>query len=340
MSVGIVDYEICLPEKAITAEEISAYGSYTADEIKSSLRFKKKHLFDGDQILSLAKTAADKLMKRQNPQLKKQIKTVLYANTGLYDYQLLSHAAVIQNSIGASNANALDVSNGCNAICSSLALARDSLQSLNKDEKKYVLIVLCDRLSAVVNYGDRNLLPFFSASDGAAAILVGISDYKLQLCANSLLTDGKFAYINKLNVGGTHWLRHGKNTANHNYYISMDMKDEAYHELTNGTLADGYLKVINNALAEEGITHHEIKYVCLTQHSKKTFDLIRKTLPFPKNCYIDTCWENGHICNVDPIFGINKLFTTKRFNHGTYIFLLSAGIGYNWGAQLLKFSQR
>lgn len=259
----------------------------------------------------------------------KELDFIIYCSNGIYDYQFWSPSAYLQNKIKANKAVTFEINNGCNAATAGTFLAKNLL--LN-ESFKYGLVIVSDTLSKLINYNDRNSFPLFSFADGASAMLVGRNQHSNIILSQALHTDGRFSECNKLFSGGTKEFEH---TA-FNKFISVDYHGKKTIELRNSAMFNNYVKVITNAIKSAGLKISDISLFLFNQNSISIIDKVTKELDIPQSKLYSIREHYGHIGAVDTFFALEQCINKKIIKKNDIIVLASTGIGYHWGAQVIK----
>ena len=173
-NVGIVGVGIYLPEKRMTAAEISEAtgGKWSEDAVVNKLGIIEKRLpsedaCDGTQEMGalaalecLKNTGVDPL----------EIDAILCITEEWKEYPLTTSACYVQDRIGAKNAWGIDVQNRCCTSVSAMKIAKDML--IADDEMNMVLVCGGYRNGDLIDYTDNDVSFMFNLSAGGGAILL------------------------------------------------------------------------------------------------------------------------------------------------------------------------
>ncbi|MBN1089267.1 hypothetical protein JNO11_12070 [Pantoea sp. 1B4] len=97
-----------------------------------------------------------------------------------------SPAAKVAEQLGATQAHCFEVVNFCNAGATGIAIATGWV---NANPEKTALVIICDRLSGLIDHADSASRALFNFGDSATALLVGIECPLLTLSACDMQTD-------------------------------------------------------------------------------------------------------------------------------------------------------
>lgn len=160
-----------IPPKVVSNDEFAEFIETSDEWIRSRTGIGQRHISDDKSNNQMAVEAAKKAIADSG--ISPEEIDLVIVSTCTPDYFYPSTACMVQGTIGAVNAAAVDV----NAACSGFIVAMDMAHKyLNFDEYKYILIVASERLSPQLDFEDRASCVLFG--DGAGAVVVTKSDKK------------------------------------------------------------------------------------------------------------------------------------------------------------------
>jgi 3-oxoacyl-[acyl-carrier-protein] synthase-3 len=115
---------------------------------------------------------------------------VLYAGSGEWDLPFWSPAAQVAAELGIGRAHCFEVSNFCNAAMTTVQLAADKI---TLGHAEYVLVLVGDKLSKLVDYSDPDSKALVNFGDAPAAILLSRDCYAFDVLCSSMRTDPDWA---------------------------------------------------------------------------------------------------------------------------------------------------
>lgn len=327
--IGIIHIASSLPTTKMTAKEVALLSNTTEEIITRELGFTEKPVAQADEHPShFALNAANKVLAAAHIQAS-EIDFIIYGSNGLYDYQFWSPAAHIQNELKASHAISFEINNGCNAANAGLFMAKHLL--LNP-LFKYGMVIVSDTLSKFVDYKDPHSFPLLSFSDGASALLIG-NHHSNIILSQALYTDGSFVECNKLILGGTKGLEARQDG---HAYFTVDYHHPKTIELRDSAMAANYIKVIMQALSDANIEISEISHFLINNNSKSIINKIIDELNIPAHKLHSIREHHGHVGAIDALLSFEQCLKHGRFKKDDIVMLASTGIGYHWGAQVIK----
>ena len=186
-----------VPEYVLDNKELEKLVDTNDEWITTRTGIKERRILKGQKGSSdMGTEAINGLLKKTNTSAE-EIDLIICA-TVTPDMLFPSTACLIADKIGARNICAFDISAACSGFLYALTTASKFIESGTYNK---VIVVGCDKMSAIVDYTDRTTCVLFG--DGAGAVLLepnvdgyGIMDYILK-------TDGSGAEFLKLKAGGS-----------------------------------------------------------------------------------------------------------------------------------------
>ena len=335
--VGIVGTGIYLPEKLMTAKEISDATKevWAETAVCEKLGINQKHIpgdtaSDGTQEMG-ALAALDCLKNTGvDP---KDIDVILCIGEEYKEYPLTTSALYIQDRIGAVNAWGIDVQNRCCTCVSAMKIAKDMLRS--DPEINMVLIAGGYRNGDFVDFTDRNMSMMFNLAAGGGAIILKKNYDKNLLLGSHIISDGSLARTAGVEIGGTvnpitcDNLEEAKKSLR--LFEPIKMKDRL-----NEVSAANWVTCIEKSLEKSGLQVSDLDYLAIL-HIKRSGHLgMLKDLGLreDQSIYLE---DYGHIGQIDQILSLHLAVQDGKVKDGSVICMLAAGIGYVWAANIIKW---
>ena len=336
-TVGIVGTGIYLPENTMTAKDIAdaTNGLWTEEAIQSKLGINQKRVpgeKDGTQEMGV-RAALDALEQTGTDPL--EIDLVLGVGEEWKEYPLTTSAIYTQEKIGAVNAWGLDLQQRCCTTVSAMKIAKDMM--LGDDEINTVMIVGGYRNGDFVDYTDKAMSMMYNLSAGGGAIILKKNYDRNLLLGSHVMTDGSMARDAGVEYGGT------------KKPITKENVDEAYKSLRlfngkhmkdrlNEVSMDNWVHCINRAFEKSGIDKSELSYLSVLhfKYSMHKYMLELLGLTEEQTIYLS---DYGHIGQIDQILSLHLALKEGKVKDGTILAMISAGIGYAWAANVIKWGK-
>jgi 3-oxoacyl-[acyl-carrier-protein] synthase-3 len=101
---------------------------------------------------------------------------------------------------------------------------------------------------------------------------------------------------------------------------------------------NNFLKVIRESLRKSGFSEKDISYLGILHMKKSAHEYVLKELGLSEeqSIYLE---DYGHIGQIDQILSLELALSDGKVKEGDVVVLVSAGIGYAWGATTIKWGK-
>ncbi len=333
--VGIVGTGIYIPEGRMTAHEISEAtgGPWSEDAIIEKLGIKSIVVpgpEDGTQEMGvraakdcLANTGVDPA----------SIDLILCIGEEWKEYPLTTSGIYIQEQIGAKNAWAIDVQQRCGTTVAAMKIAKDMM--LSDSDIQTVMIVGGYRNGDFIDFKDPAVSFMYNLSAGAGALIMQRNYGKNVLLGTHIMTDGSLARDVGVEFGGT---CNPITTENAQIaYKSLRVFNEKHmKERLNEVSMSNWMQCINMAFKKSGIDIDKLSYLASLHFKRSMYEYMLQELglTMDQTIYLE---NYGHMGQVDQILSIHLGIKSGKIKRGTIISMIAAGIGYAWGANVIRW---
>lgn len=333
--IGIVGTGVYIPSPRMTAKEISdaTNGSWTEEAIIEKLGIVEKPIpgeNDGTQEMGV-RAGLDALEKTGiDP---KEIDLILGIGEEWKEYPLTTSAIYVQEKIGATNAWAIDLQQRCCTCVAAMKIAKDMM--IADDDINTVMIVGGYRNGDFVDYTDKAMSMMYNLSAGGGAIILKRNYKKNVLLGSHIMTDGTMARDAGVEFGGTEKPITKENVEE--AYKSLRLFDEKHmKDRLNKVSMDNWIHCINRAFEKSNVDKSELSYLAVLHFKysmhKNMLELLGLTED--QTTYLS---EYGHMGQIDQILSLHLGIEQGKVEDGTIVAMISAGIGYAWAANVIKW---
>lgn len=335
--VGVVGTGIYIPAARMSAADISeaTNNQWSEEAIIQKLGIIEKTIpgeRDGTQEMG-ALAALDCLQNTQTEA--KDIDLIISVGEEWKEYPLTTTGIYIQDRIGAINAWAIDLQQRCCSTVAALKIAKDMMYS--DLEINTVLIAGGYRNCDFLDYSDSSVSFMFNLAAGGGAILLHKNLGKNELLGTHIITDGTMSRDAGVEFGGTE------------KPITLNNIDKAYRSLRvfdekhmKGRLNEvsmvNWMICIDKAFEKSGLEKSELAFLAAL-HFKRSlyFGLVAELGLTPdQTIYLE---KYGHIGQIDQILSLHLAQKQAKLHEGSIVSMISAGIGYAWGANVIRWGQ-
>jgi|ERR1051326_898424 3-oxoacyl-[acyl-carrier-protein] synthase-3 len=325
-----------LPTGKLTNEQLAErFGDWHASQILSKTGVAVRGVAGPEECASDLGVAAAKRLFANGSVSPEEIDFLIFC-TQSPDYFTPTTACVMQNRLGlGTDCGAIDINQGCSGYVYGLALAKSLVDA---GTARSVLLITADTYTKFINPRDRSLLTLFG--DGAAATLIGSMTADSELIGPFVLgTDGGGANQIIVKAGGLR-CPPTPETAVEKEDDSGNWRSEQ-NLLMNGADVFGFaLKTVPQAMQQllnkSGLSFDDLDFVVLHQANKFMLERLRAKMKIPaEKFWIDMEQCGNTVSSTIPI-ALESALEQGRIKAGDRVALVGFGVGYSWGATLVK----
>lgn len=335
LQIGILSTGVYLPEEYVTGKEIATLAGIPIQVVEEKMGIKKKHVpGQEDHTCEMGIIAAKKAIEKAGID-PLEIDLVIYIGEEHKEYPLWTAGIKLQKEIGAFNAWAFDVALRCSTTVMALKVAKSMM--IADPELKNVMLAGGYRNVDFIDYENPRTRFMFNLGAGGGAILLKKGHNENLLLETELMTDGSFSEDVVVVSGGT------KNP------ISKEAIDQRLNKLDvldpagmKARLEEksmvNFLRVIRESVRKSGYSVEDISYLAILHMKKSAHEYVLRELGLSdsQSIYLQ---DYGHIGQIDQILSLELAVNEGKVKDGDLVVLVSAGIGYAWGATTIKWGK-
>ncbi len=335
INIGIVGTGIYIPEKRITAAQISAATNnlWRESAIVEKLGIIEKPIpgvEDGTQEMAV-RAALDCLKNTGVDPL--EIDLILCIGEEWKEYPLTTSGIYIQYKIGAENAWAIDIQQRCGTTVAALKMAKDMM--IADEMLKTVMIVGGYRNGDFIDYEDSAVSFMYNLSAGAGAMILKRNHPVNHILGTHIITDGSMARDAGVKYGGTEFPIDATNLSL--AYKSLKVFDEKHmKDRLNEVSMPNWFQCIDRAFEKSGVDKSELGFLCCLHFKRSMFEYMLNELHLSsdQSIYLE---NYGHMGQIDQILILHLAQQEGKLKPGMIVSMIAAGIGYAWGANVIKW---
>lgn len=335
MQIGIVSTGIYLPETYISGAEIANLAGIPTAIVEEKMGIKKKPVpgpedHTCEMGIKAARIAIDKA--GIDPL---DIDLVIYIGEEYKEYPLWTAGIKLQEEIGAKNAWAFDTALRCGTTVMALKLAKGLM--LSDPEVNTVLLAGGYRNGDFIDYENPRTRFMYNLGAGGGALLLQKGHNENLLLQTEMITDGSFSEDVVVVAGGTKNPITAENLERGLYQLDVLDPQGMKERLEQKTMIN-FLKVIRGAVEKSGFSEKEIAYVGMLHMKRSAHNYVLRELGLTdsNSIYLE---DYGHIGQIDQILSLELAEKNGRLKDGDIAVLVSAGIGYAWGATTIRWGK-
>lgn len=331
--IGITGLGMYLPEGRMTGAQIAEKANIPTAVVETKMGIIEKVVAGPhDHPVEMSVKAAKEAISEAQVDAK-DIDVVIYIGEEHKEYPLWTAAIKIQEEIGAVNAWAFDVQLRCGTAIMAMKVAKSLM--LADDSVKTVLLAGGYRNHDFIDYENERTRFMFNLGAGAGAMILQKNAGGHEVLEASLITDGSFSEDVVVPVGGTKEPLTVDHIQEGRFILDVLDPEGMKLRLEQKSLSN-FLKVIRQSLQKSGYSENNLHYVAMLHMKKSAHDYVLQELGLSEENSIYLS-HYGHIGQIDQILSLCLARKKGKLQEGKIVSLVSAGIGYAWGAITVKW---
>ena len=321
---------------------ITAVGGYVPDSILTNADLEKLVDTNDEWIRSRTgiierrilkeegKASSDMAVRAILPMLEKknidplEIDLIICATiTG--DYVFPATANIIADKIGAKNAWGYDLAAACSGFLYALQTGSKFIES---GTHKKVIIVGVDKMSAIIDYTDRNTCIIFG--DGGGCVLLEPTEEPLGIIDAKLHTDGSGREFLVQRAGGSLNPPTHETIDARQHYVYQEGKTVFKFAVTN--MAD----VSYDVMTRNGLTSDDVDWLVPHQANLRIIDATASRMGLDESKVLINIQKYGN--TTAGTLPLLLWDFESKFKKGDNLILSTFGGGFTWGAILVKWA--
>ncbi|MGD6801331.1 3-oxoacyl-ACP synthase [Rossellomorea aquimaris] len=333
MNAGIKGLGVYIPQRKMTAAEIAEKAGMPENIVIEKLGIKEKPLpGPDDHTCEMGIEAARDAINKTGVD-PASIDMVIYIGEEYKEYPLWTAAIKLQEEIGAVNAFAFDMALRCGTTIMAVKMAKDMM--IADPAIKTVLLAGGYRNVDFIDYENPRTRFMYNLGAGGAAMILERDTNQNIILGSHIITDGSFSEDVVVPVGGTKSPLTPEALEAGLYQLDV-LDPEGMKARLEKKSMENFLKVIRIALEKSGCTQEEIDYVAILHMKRSAHHYVLNELGVSpdKSIYLE---DYGHIGQMDQIISLQLAEERGMLKQGDIIVLVSAGVGYAWGANVIRW---
>ena len=330
MNAYIKHISYYLPEKILKNEDlVEEFPEWTVEKIASKIGVSQRHIAaENETAADMGIKAAEKLFTEQDID-RNSIDFLLFC-TQSPDYFLPTSACMIQDKLGIPiSCGALDFNLGCSGYVYGLALAKGLIAG---KIAKNILLITAETYTKHLHPKDKGNHTIFG--DAAAATLISTDGFA-EICEFVLGTDGRGAENLIVKTGAMRQ----KSPVNDLFFDEDENpKSSDYLYMDGGEIfnftAEAIPILVDKTLNENNLTQGDVDLFVFHQANKYMMNYLRKLIDIEIDKFFVNLKNVGN--TVSSTIPIALVDAQKNGILKGNVLLAGFGVGYSWGATILK----
>lgn len=319
------------PENRLTNKDLEQMVDTNDEWITTRTGIKERRILGkGKGTSFMAVKAAEMVLSKRN--ISADELDLIIVATVTPDMPVPSTAALVQKELKTSNCWGFDLNGGCTGFVYALSVASQFVES-GKHQK--VMVIGADKMSAIIDYEDRNTCVLFG--DAAGAVLIepsndnlandslGIRDFILHMDGSGY----KSLYVN---AGGSLEPASQETVSKRKHFVYQDGK--AVFKRAVKDMADVSIQIME----KNNLTGKDIRFLIPHQANFRIIDAVAKKMNLDEDHVIVNIGKYGNTTAATIPLAMSEAYQDGLIKKGNWIVISAFGAGYTWGSCLIKWA--
>lgn len=241
------------------------------------------------------------------------------------DYPVPSTACLVQDSLGARSAGAMDLQVACTGFLYATHLAQAAIVS---GQHRNVLVIGAETLSRIVDYQDRSTCILFGDGAGAAVFRPNVEGPGVLY--TKLGADGSMAQMLRVPAGGSKLPASKETVEQRLHYLQIEGRKVFRFATT------VFIDLVRDAMKTCGLSREDVTLVVPHQVNERIIDAAIEKLQMPADKFYVNIHKYGNTSAASVPIAFDEARREGRLKRGDIAILLSFGAGLTWGAAVVR----
>ncbi len=315
-----------VPPKVLTNFDLEKMVDTSDEWIRTRTGIRERHILEPGKATSDMAAEAVKNLCEQRGIDPMEIELIIVA-TVTPDMFFPSTGNLVQEKVGAKNAWSFDVAAACSGFIYALSVGTQFVVS---GQHKKVVVIGADKMSAIVNYRDRNTCVLFGDAAGAVLLEPAEND-EIGIMDSMLFSDGSGADYLLMKAGGSLYPASLETVANDWHFIYQDGKSVFKFAVTK------MAEVSVDILKKNGFTGEDLTLFVPHQANLRIIDAAVKRLGIDYDRVMINIDRYGNTTAATIPLALSEAYQQGKLNVGDLVLFATFGGGFTWGSTLLKW---
>jgi 3-oxoacyl-[acyl-carrier-protein] synthase-3 len=321
----IVGWGMSVPKRVMTNNDWAQLVETSDEWIRSRTGIVERRIAgEGETTLSMSLEAARKALDvaKLSPA---QLDLIIVA-TVTPEHAFPATACLVQDSLGAVNAAAFDLSAGCSGFIYGLSMAADAIRA---GSYEHVLVIGAETLSRIVDWTDRQTCVLFG--DGAGAVVVSGSEMPGGILSSVLGSDGSGGDYLILPAGGSKYPPSHETIAQKLHYARMNGR-EVFRFATR-TMD----KAARLACEKADLRLDDVEMFVPHQANIRIIRSAARSLNLDGDRVFSNIDRYGNTSSASIPIALCEAIADGRIHRNDHLMLVGFGAGLTWGAVVMQW---
>jgi len=317
-----------VPTGIVTNADIAAMGLDTNDDwIVERTGIRQRHIArEGESVASLSADAARQAMEKAGVTADEI--DVIIVGTASPDRLLPATAVDVQKRLGATRAAAFDLAAACSGWLYGTIVGESLIQSGTANT---VLVIGAEKLSAIVDWTDRNTCILFADGAGATVLRRNEAGNTKGILSTFMRSDGNLAELLWRPAGGTEEAISTEESAVHRQFVQMAGREVFKYAVR--AMAES----TDRALQGAGLKSTDIDLLIPHQANVRIIEATAKHAGIGMDRVFVNVDRFGNTSAASIPIALNDAVSQGRVKEGMTVMFAAFGAGFTWGSLVARF---
>jgi len=313
-----------LPERVMTNHEMEALVDTSDEWIRTRTGIGERRIADKDTgTADMGARAAMKALEEAD--VAPDELDLILVSTATPDRLLPSTACEVQAILGATRAGAYDFATACSGFLYGLSMATGHIAA---GQAEKVLVVAAEKMSSIVDWGDRTTCVLFG--DGAGAAVVEPAEDGRGILSSFMRSDGTLADLLHRPAGGAR------------IPIDLAVLDERNHLVRMAgkeifkSAVRSMAEAADQALQRAGVRAEEIDLLVPHQANIRIIEATAKYAGIPMEKVFVNVDRYGNMSSASVPVALDEAREQGRLGEGALALMVAFGAGLTWAANVVR----
>lgn len=314
-----------VPEYRLTNQELEKMVDTNDEWIRTRTGIEERRILKGEGLATsdMAVPAIQEILRKKNLD-PKEIDCIICA-TVTPDMVFPATANIVADKLGATNSWGFDLSAACSGFLFALTTGASYIES---GRYKKVIVVGADKMSAIIDYTDRNTCVIFG--DGAGAVLLEPDTEGNGILDSVLKSDGSGRNYLNLKAGGSLKPASIETVTAREHYAYQEGKTVFKFAVV------GMADVSAEILERNNLTGEDIAWLVPHQANLRIIDATANRMGLPREKVMINIQRFGN--TTAGTIPLCLWEWEKQLKKGDNLVLAAFGGGFTWGASWVKWA--
>jgi 3-oxoacyl-[acyl-carrier-protein] synthase III len=314
-----------LPERVLTNAELERLVDTTDEWIMERTGIRERRIADPDMTTAEMGARASRIAM-ERAQIQPGEIDLIVVSTATPDRLLPSTACDLQALLGATNAAAFDLAAACSGFLYALSMAEGYLAA---GRGEIALVVCSEKMSSIVDWGDRATCVLFG--DGAGAVIVKRASNGRGVLSSFIRSDGTLAELLWRPGGGA------------KVPFDIAVLDEKSHLVKMAgrevfkAAVRSMAEAADQALLRAGMTGDDISLLVPHQANIRIIEATARYAGVPMEKVYVNVHRYGNMSSATVPVALDEALEAGRIRPGDNVLIAAFGAGFTWGSTVLRW---